>query len=84
MVELVEQLRATGLTMGGSYPARPWVDPENEEITGTQKLHIGWTTDQAKADAARDLGATVTSVRAHDPRFSGWEVSVNVIEGVAQ
>lgn len=37
--------------------------------------HVGWTTDRAKGDAARDLGATVNWYQSRDPRFSGYEVS---------
>jgi hypothetical protein len=66
--------------MGGSYQPRPYTDPETQEVTGTQTLHVGWTIDSAKADAARELGATVTPVGSRDPAFTGWEVSVNEVE----
>jgi len=78
-VTIVDDLRGVGLTMGGRYPASSFTDPEtNEDMTST--LCIGWTTDPAKADAARELGATVTRYTSlYDGGASGWEVSVRVI-----
>jgi len=64
--------------MGTAYAPRSFTDPvTNEDHTST--LHIGWTTDERKANAARDLGATITRYMAHDPAASGWEISVRVI-----
>ena len=76
---IVDDLRGVGLTMGGRYPATSFTDPvTNEDMTST--LCVGWTTDQAKADAARELGATVTRYTStYDASASGWEVSVRVI-----
>ena len=76
---IVDDLRGLGLTMGGRYPATSFTDPVTNE-DHTAQLHVGWTTDQAKADAARELGATVTRYTStYDPSASGWEVSVRVI-----
>lgn len=77
---LLEQLRdEVGLRMGGRYPAQTFrtKDEDGEPVEIVRQLHVGWTTDEAKADRARELGATVTTFRAHDPEFSGWEVSVH-------
>lgn len=74
----MDELRAAGLAMGGRYAPRTFVDPETDEER-TSTLYIGWTTDRGKADAARELGATVLAYQAHDPACSGWEVSVSVI-----
>jgi hypothetical protein len=79
MSELLTELRGIGLPMGGRYPATSFTDPETNEDHTTQ-LHIGWTTDEAKANMARALGATVTAHSAGEPGFSGWEVSVRVID----
>jgi hypothetical protein len=65
--------------MGGRYPPTSFTDPETKEDHVAQ-LHMGYTTDEAKVEKARDLGATVTSCASRDPRFSGWEVSVRVID----
>jgi len=80
-VSLLEQLRANGLRMGGSYPpqAVETRDEEGELVTLTHRRWYGWTTDKAKADAARDAGATVTAVSSPDPRCSGWEVAVTEV-----
>lgn len=74
---MLAELRKLGLAMGGSYPPHDFTteDESGEEVTVTRQLHIGYTTDEAKADAARELGATVTRCPAGDPKYSGWEVS---------
>jgi phosphoglycerate dehydrogenase-like enzyme len=48
--------------------------PTGETIT--VRPYVGWTTDEAKANAAREAGATIREYRSKDPQFSGWEVSV--------
>lgn len=80
---LVEQLREAGLPMGSWYrPHKQAVFDENSEDTGetiTARRFVGWTTDQAKADAATELGATVTAYHSLDPTCSGWDVTVTEI-----
>ena len=79
---MLAQLRnEVGLPMRGRYPAQSFTttNEDGEEVTVTRQLHVGWTTDETKADAAREAGATVTAYRAHDPAFSGWEVSVHEV-----
>lgn len=79
---ILEQLRTeVGLAMGGRYRAQSFktTDEDGGAVTVARKLHVGWTTDEGKANRARELGATVTAYRAHDPAFSGWEVSVNEV-----
>ena len=81
-MSVLEQLRAeVGLPMRGRYRAQTFTteDEDGEPVTVTRQLHIGWTTDKDKADRARELGATVTSYRAHDPAFSGWEISIHEV-----
>ncbi len=83
-MSVLEQLRAeVGLPMRGRYRAQTFTteDENGEPVTVTRQLHIGWTTDEAKANRARELGATVTSYRAHDPACSGWEISVHEVIG---
>lgn len=81
-MDLLERLRnEVGLPMLGRYPARPFTrEGEDGELEQAwSQLHVGWTTDQAKADAAREAGATVSAYRASDPAYNGWEVSVTEI-----
>ena len=59
MPSLVERLRAAGLPMGSRY---------------ANGYLVGWTTDDAKAEAAREAGARVVPCPSRDPRFSGHEI----------
>ena len=57
---MIDQLRALGLPMGSHYAPVTEMDAETDAETGgarTTRRVVGWTTDAAKADAARDLGA---------------------------
>ena len=68
--------------MGGSYPAQEFHaedEATGEDVTRLSRRWFGWTGDEAKAEAARELGATVTTYRASDPRYSGWEIMVTEI-----
>lgn len=81
---LLEQLRALGLPMRGSYQPQAFTteDETGEQVTVMRQQWFGWTTDRTKADAAREAGAHVTTLPASDPRYSGWEVSVTkVVDG---
>lgn len=79
---VLDDLRKIGLPMVSAYPPMSFTttDEDGEETTVTSRLVLSWTTDSRKADAARDLGATVTSYRAADPAYSGWEVSTALSE----
>jgi hypothetical protein len=79
MTELLSDLRGAGLAMGTRYAPTAFTDPDTKEDHVSQ-LHVGYTTDEAKAEKAREAGATVTSCRATDRRFSGWGVTVRVID----
>lgn len=79
MSELLGELRGIGLTMVSRYPRTSFTDPETKEDHVSQ-LHLGWTTDQEKANKAREMGAIVTSCKPDEPGFSGWEISVRVID----
>jgi len=57
----VEQLRAIGLEMRGVHMG----------------YHLGWTTDETQAEAARALGATVTRCSSPRPDASGWEIATS-------
>jgi hypothetical protein len=57
---LIEQLRAIGLPMTTWYASGH---------------RVAWTTDEAKASKASELGAIVMDYQSRDPKFSGWEVS---------
>ena len=73
MPDLLAQLRALGLPMVSSYPPRSFTttdEESDEDVTVTRQLRISWTQDEAKANAARDAGAIVTSYRAADPAFT--------------
>lgn len=63
---LLEQLREIGLAMGGRYAAVevPTEDEAGEKVTAVYQRYVGWTTDEAKADAAAN------SRRVH-PRLHG-------------
>ena len=52
---------------------------------GGRRTHVHWTTNRELADKAREEGARVTFCRAHDDRFSGWEISTpdEILEPVA-
>lgn len=65
---LVEQLRAQGLAMGTEYPSM-----------GGIRTVIGWTTDEAKAEAARKAGATLCRYESSDPECNGWEIVVREV-----
>lgn len=85
MGALLDTLRnEVGLPMRGRYPSRPFhrQDENGEDVACVLQLHIGWTTDQAKADKAREAGATVTAYRASGLTCNGWEVSVSEIREV--
>lgn len=62
MPSLVERLRAIGLPMGARF---------------ANGYRVGWTTDDAKADATREMGARVTPYSSSDSRFSGWEINAH-------
>ncbi len=78
-MSLLAQLHEIGLAMGGRYaPVEVTTEDEDgESVTVVYQRHVGWTTDQAKADAAQAAGARCSRYISDDPRFSGWEVSVN-------
>lgn len=80
-MSLLRQLRGMGLAMGGSYPPHEFVtdDETGEQVTTARQRWFGWTTDEAKANAAREAGAVVTTYRSTDDRYSGWEVSVTEV-----
>jgi hypothetical protein len=50
----------------------------SELVEVTTRLHVGWTTDPEKAEAARNAGATVTTYTAASGD-SGWEVSAREV-----
>lgn len=58
--DIVRELRAAGIPMRGRHMGR----------------QHGWTTNPAIAETARGLGATVHTVTAKDPAYSGWEIEV--------
>ncbi len=78
-MSLLAQLRKDGIAMRGSYPPMEITekDENDEPVTVIRQRWIGWTADEAKAEAAREAGATVVTYTSRDPRFNGWEVSVN-------
>ena len=80
-MSLLAQLRSFGLTMGGAYPANEFhaENEAGEDVTRHSQRWFGWTTDEAKAERAREAGATVTTYRASDPRYSGWEIAVTEV-----
>jgi hypothetical protein len=63
-----------GLYAPFDFDVRDGDGPTGETIT--VRPYVGWTTDEAKATAAGEAGATVREYRSKDPQFSGWEVSV--------
>jgi hypothetical protein len=67
MAELLNYLRAVGLAMGTRYAPLAYTDPETQE-DHVSVLHVGYTTDEAKACEARELGATVTSCGGATPK----------------
>ncbi len=75
---LLERLRACGLKMGGAWSpvTATHRNEDGEEETFTSQRFVGWTTDEAKADAARDLGATVTTATSMASGDTGWEIMV--------
>lgn len=83
MSALLDTLRELGLPMTSAYRAQTVtvVDARGEDEQVTRQTFYGWTTDKAKAEAAREAGATVTTVGSTDDRFSGWEVAVSEIVG---
>ena len=76
MSGLLSDLRAAGLAMGTRYEPVPYTDPETNE-DHVSVLHVGHTTDQARADKAREAGATVTRCGGKLP---AWEISLRVID----
>ena len=80
-MSLLEQLRGLGLTMGGSWPAQEFhaEDENGEDVTRHSQRWVGWTTDEALAEKAREAGAVVSFYRATDPRFNGWEVTITEV-----
>jgi hypothetical protein len=77
---IVEQLRARGLSMGTVYPSFTSAPDEETGEVATTRRYRGWTTDETKATAARDLGASAVRYESTDPRFSGWEINAVVVE----
>jgi len=78
---MLEELRALGLPMGSWYEPVETVrqlEPDTEPEEVTLQTFVGWTTDQAKAEAAHELGAEIRPYRSSEPRFSGWEVVARV------
>jgi hypothetical protein len=83
--QLLEKLRSeVGLRMGSSFRPQPNTikDENGEDVHVVRQWWYGWTRDKEKADAAREAGATVTSCPSRNPRFSGYEVSVNTVRRV--
>ena len=82
MAGLVEQLRAHGLSMGTVYPLHV-SPPDDEGRTTTTRRYVCWTTDEAKASAAKKLGASLVPYKSFvgDSSCDGWEV--NVVEVVS-
>ena len=80
-MSLLDELRQAGLSMLGAFPPREFetTDETGDPVTVVQQLRIGWTTDETKANAARDLGATVTFCRGSEPQWDGWEVSIREV-----
>ena len=82
-MSLVEQLRGIGLAMGSWYsPFEQAVRDEEGHETGetiSVRQFVGWTTDQAKATAAEEAGATLREYRSADSDCSGWEVVVREV-----
>jgi hypothetical protein len=68
-VTLVEKLRELGLALGTRYAPLEQVVLDDE----------GRPTDEAKAIAVGEAGATVYQYRSSDPSYSGWEVSVREV-----
>ena len=81
-VSLLQQLRDLGLPMGSWYPAHDFTttNEAGEEVTVRRRRYIGWTTDDAKAQAAADLGAVVIPYRSELQEFCGHEVTVTEVE----
>lgn len=79
-MSLLATLREIGLPMGGSYRPNTVATPDEsgELVEVTTRLHVGWTTDPEKAEAARNAGATVTAYTSANGN-SGWEVSVREV-----
>jgi hypothetical protein len=85
-VTLVEQLLDLGRAMTSRYAAleKAALDEQGQPTgeTITVQTFIGWTTDEAKAEAARDAGATLRPYKSFSPECSGWDVSVTeVVDG---
>lgn len=81
-MSLLETLREEiGLPMRGSYPPYPSEIPGEggEVVPCLRQRFIGWTTDAAKAGAARDAGATVTPYRASEAEYDGWEITLTEV-----
>lgn len=79
---MIDQLRELGLSMASHYaPVTAEVEDEEtgERVLVTAQRFIAWTTDEAKATAAQELGAQIRTYRSNDPRFSGWEVNASVV-----
>lgn len=75
----IEQLQALGLRMGGAYA--PLTVTDDQGVTTTTRLRAGWTTDEATAEAAKELGAILQPYQSlsGDPRFNGWDVSIREV-----
>jgi hypothetical protein len=76
MTELLAELRGIGLAMGTRYAQTAFTDPETNE-DHVSVLCVGYTTDEAKAERAREMGATVTGCGGPSP---SWEISLRVID----
>lgn len=75
MTELLSDLRGAGLAMGTRYAPAPFTDPDTKE-DHVSVLCVGYT----KAEKAREAGATVTTCASRDPRFTGYEITLRVID----
>lgn len=79
---MIEQLQGLGLSMGSRFAAfTAEVEGEDGEMVSvTTQRYVSWTTDEAKANAAQELGATLRTYKSPvDPRCSGWEVNASVV-----
>lgn len=75
---LLTHLReVVGLPMGSWYAPMTTTDDETGETTTTQRF-VGWTTDPAKAEAAREAGAHVEPYRSFSDGYSGWDITARV------
>lgn len=76
-VSLVDDLRAIGLPMNSWYSPFTRVNRDTHEEE-TVQYFVQFTHDEAKAERAHELGATIRPYRSRDQQFSGWEVVAGV------